>query len=124
VLDDPQPGQIATCTPTSVAQNEMERGVCCLTQALCICTAYTCRSNPASSYCQCGSVSALAGVTLGSLVAECPAPSGEQKCCFSRDNASCTCARLACAAEETEVPNCSATTAGACSPGEEIATCR
>jgi hypothetical protein len=123
-LDSPQAGQLTTCSPTSVAANDMQRGVCCLTQSLCICTPYTCRSNPASSYCQCGSVSALAPVTLGSPVAECPTPSAQQKCCFSPDNDSCTCALLPCAAEETEVPNCSATAAGACNSGEELDTCR
>lgn len=123
-LDAPQPGQLTTCSPTSVAANDMQRGVCCLTQALCICTPFTCRSDPASSYCQCGSVSALAAVTLGSPVAECPPPTAAQKCCFSADNDSCTCANLPCAAEETEVATCSATTAGACDSGEEITTCR
>jgi len=124
MVDDPQPGQLTTCSPTSVAANDMQRGVCCLTQALCICTPYTCRSNPASSFCQCGSLSALAAVTLGSPVAECPTPTAAQKCCFSADNDSCTCANLACAAEETEVANCSATTAGTCDSGEEIDLCR
>ena len=123
-LDAPQAGQLTTCSPTSVAANDMQRGVCCLTQSLCICTPFTCRSNPSSSYCQCGSVSALAAVTLGSPVAECPTPTAQQKCCFSPDNDSCTCANLPCAAEETEVANCSATAAGACDSGEEIGTCR
>lgn len=123
-LDAPQPGQLTTCSPTSVAATDTQRGVCCLTQSLCICTPFTCRSNPASSYCQCGSVSALAAVTLGSPVAECPPPTAAQKCCFSADNDSCTCANLPCAAEETEVANCSATAAGACDSGEEIDTCR
>ena len=50
----------------------------------------------------------------GDLVAECPAPTAGQKCCFSQDNATCICSGLACAAEETQVANCSATAAGAC----------
>ena len=68
-------------------RRRQERGVCCLTQSLCTCTPYTCRSTPSSSFCQCGSVVALAAVTLGRPVAECPAPAARQKCCFSQDNA-------------------------------------
>jgi len=124
IADDAQPGQLTECSPTSVAQSETERGVCCVTQALCACTRYTCRSDPASSFCQCGSVSTLASVTLGSPAADCPAPTAGQHCCFSQDNASCICARLACAEEETEVASCSAAAAGACVSGEEIAACR
>jgi hypothetical protein len=124
ILDDAQPGQLTTCSPSSVAQNDMEKGVCCVAQSLCTCTRYTCRSDPASSYCQCGSVAILATVTLGTAVADCPAPTAGQKCCFSQDNASCICSRLACAAEETEVADCSATAAGACTSGEAIAACR
>ena len=124
IAGDPQPGQITTCTPASVAQGETERGVCCVTQSLCACTRYTCRSDPASSFCQCGSVLTLASVTLGTAVAECPTPGPEQKCCMSQDNASCICSRLACAAEETQMPNCSATAAGACASGEDITACR
>ena len=124
LVGDPQPGHITTCSPVSVARSETERGVCCVTQSLCTCTPYTCRSDPASSFCQCGSVASLAAVTLGTAVAECPAPTAQQKCCFSQDNASCICSGLACAAEETQVPNCSATAAGACPAGEDIAACR
>jgi hypothetical protein len=124
IVGDSQPGQAATCSPTSVPQNEMERGVCCVAQSLCSCIRYTCRSDPASSFCQCASVATLAAVTLGSPVAECPAKTGTQKCCFSQDNATCICSGLACAAEETEVPSCSATAAGACRSGEEINACR
>ena len=124
LVGDPQPGSLTACSPASVAQAETERGVCCLAESLCTCTRYTCRADPASSFCQCGSVLALAGVTLGTLVAECPAPTAQQKCCFSQDNATCICSGLACAAEETQVPNCSATAAGACRAGEDIAACR
>jgi hypothetical protein len=123
-VDDAQPGDVNTCSPTSVVANEMERGVCCLTLSLCTCTRYSCRSDPGSSFCQCGSVTTLAGVTLGSPVAECPAPTADQKCCFSQDNDTCVCSRLACAAEETAVSSCSATAAGACNSDEEIDTCR
>src|SRR5262245_35576445 len=38
IADDVQPGTLATCSPTSVAQAETERGVCCVAQALCTCT--------------------------------------------------------------------------------------
>jgi hypothetical protein len=124
IANDGQPSQLGECSPTSVATTDTERGVCCVTQALCTCIRYTCRSNPASSYCQCGPVSTLESVTVGSPAAECPAPVTGQKCCFSQDNASCICSRLACAAEEAEVPNCSAATAGACPSGEDIAACR
>lgn len=124
LVGDPQAGSIADCSPVSVAQAETERGVCCLAESLCTCTRYTCRADPASSFCQCGSVLTLAGVTLGTFVAECPAPTAQQKCCFSQDNATCICSGLACAAEETQVPNCSATAAGACRAGEDIAACR
>ena len=75
------------------SRRRQERGVCCVAQSLCTCTPYTCRSDPSSSFCQCGSVVALAGVTLGTAVAECPAPTAAQKCCFSQDNASCICSR-------------------------------
>ena len=124
LVGDPQPGQLTTCSPVSVAPSETERGVCCVTQSLCTCTPYTCRADPASSFCQCGAAATLATVTLGTAVAECPAPTAQQKCCFSQDNASCICSGLACAAEETQVPNCSATAAGACPAGEDIAACR
>jgi hypothetical protein len=124
LIGDPQPGQITACDPVSVARGEAERGVCCVTQSLCTCVPYTCRSDPASSFCQCGSVPTLATVTLGTAVAECPAPTAQQKCCFSQDNASCICSGLACAVEETQVSNCSATAAGACLAGEDIAACR
>jgi hypothetical protein len=124
IANDTQPSTIDRCSPTSVAQNDMERGVCCTAQSLCTCIRYICRSDPGSSFCQCGSVPSLASVTLGSPVAECPTPIGTQKCCFSQDNASCICSGLACGAGETEVTNCSAAAAGACSSGEEIAACR
>jgi hypothetical protein len=124
LIGDSQPGQITTCSPTSVAQNEMERGVCCVAQALCTCIRYTCRSDPATSYCQCGSTVDLATVTLGTQVAECPPPTTDQKCCASPDNGSCICSRLACGAEEIQVANCSATAAGACMAGGEIPACR
>src|SRR5262249_40631550 len=117
-------GQLTACSPASVVQGATEQGVCCTAESLCWCIRYTCRSDPSSSYCQCGSVATLATVTLGSPVAACPAPAAGQKCCFSQDNASCICSRLACAAEETEVPGCSATAAGACNPGEAIGACR
>ena len=122
--DDTQPSQITDCSPASVVQGATEQGVCCTAQSLCSCLRYTCRSDPASSYCQCGSVATLATVTLGSPVAACPAPVAPQACCFSQDNQSCICSRLACAAEETEVAGCSAAVAGACAAGEEIAKCR
>jgi hypothetical protein len=124
IVDDPQPGQLTACSPTSVAQNEMERGICCLTLSLCTCIRYTCRSAPASSFCQCGTVTDLAAVTLGDPVAECPMPVAGQKCCFSGDNATCSCALRDCDAAESEVPNCSAVNAGACNGGEGIPTCR
>ena len=124
IVDDSQPGTLTTCSPTSVAQSEMEKGVCCVAQSLCSCIRYTCRSDPGSSFCQCGSASNLATVTLGSPVAECPTPAATQKCCFSPDNQTCICSGLACAAEEMQVANCSATAAGACSSGEDIAACR
>ena len=124
IVDDTQPGQITACSPASVTQAATEQGVCCAAQSLCSCLRYTCRSDPASSYCQCGSVATLATVTLGSPVAECPPPAASQSCCFSQDNQSCICSRLACAAEETQVPSCSASVAGACNAGEEIAKCR
>jgi hypothetical protein len=124
LVGDAQPGAVATCSPASVVQNATEQGVCCLAQALCACTRFTCRSDPASSFCQCGALLSLAGVTLGTSVAECPAKTSEQKCCFSRDNATCICSRLACSAEEAEVPNCSAAAAGACESGQEIEACR
>jgi hypothetical protein len=124
LVGDPTPSSITTCSPTSVAQNPMQRGVCCVAQSLCTCTPYTCRSDPASSFCQCGSVSSLATVMLGAPVLDCPAPTSGQKCCFSQDNATCICSGLACSAEETEVPNCSAAAAGACRSGDEITVCR
>jgi hypothetical protein len=124
LIDDAQLGQLTACSPSSVAQNEMERGTCCVAQALCSCIRYSCRSDPASAYCQCGTVATLAGMTLGSPVAECPAPVTGQKCCFSQDNATCICSRLACPEEETEVANCSAAAAGACASGEAIEKCR
>jgi hypothetical protein len=124
IAGDAQPGQLTTCSPASVVETDAERGVCCVAQALCTCTRYTCRSDPASTFCQCGSTLALAGVTLGAPAAECPPPASGQKCCFSQDNASCICSRLACAAEESEVPNCSAVAAGACPGGEDITACR
>lgn len=124
IINDSQAGQLTECSPTSVPANENEGGVCCVTQAICVCTRYTCRSDPGSSFCQCGSVANLATVTLGSPVAECPAPTGTQKCCFSPDNSTCICSGLACAAEEMQVASCSATAAGACAPGEEITACR
>jgi hypothetical protein len=124
IADDAQPGQLTECSPTSVAQSEMEHGVCCVTQALCACLRYTCRSDPGSSFCQCGSVSTLASVTIGSPVAECPAPAAGKHCCFSQDNATCICSGLACADEETEVAGCSASAAGACNSGEDITACR
>jgi len=124
IVDDAQPGQITDCSPASVPRSEAERGVCCVTQSICACIRYTCRSDPGSSFCQCGSVANLATVTLGSAVAECPPPTGTQKCCFSPDNSTCICSGLDCAAEETPVASCSATAAGACAPGEEIAACR
>src|SRR5437762_10201210 len=100
--DDTQPSQITDCSPASVVQGATEQGVCCTAQSLCSCLRYTCRSDPASSYCQCGSVATLATVTLGSPVAACPAPVAPQACCFSQDDQSCICSRLACAAEETQ----------------------
>jgi hypothetical protein len=121
---DAQPGAVATCSAASVVQSAMEQGVCCVAQALCACTRYTCRSDAASSFCQCGSVLSLASVTLGTSVAECPAKMSEQRCCFSRDNATCICSRLACSAEETEVSSCSAAAAGACDSGQQIEACR
>ena len=124
ILGDSQPGQLAVCSPASVAQGAIEQGVCCLAVSLCTCIRYTCRSDPATSFCQCGSVLDLAAVTVGTQVAECPPPTAAQKCCHSQDNGTCICARLACAAEETEVANCSAAAAGACPGGEEIAACR
>jgi hypothetical protein len=124
IVDDSQPGQLTACSPASVVQGTTEQAVCCTAQSLCSCIRYTCRSDPASSYCQCGSVAILATVTLGSPAAECPAPTAQQKCCFSQDNASCICSLLACAAEETEVAGCSAAAAGACSAGAAIAACR
>jgi hypothetical protein len=124
IADDAQPGTLAACSPVSVTTSEAERGVCCVAESLCTCTRYTCRSDPASSYCQCGSVAILATVTLGDQTAECPPPAAGQKCCFSPDNASCICSRLGCAAEETEVSACAAVTAGACATGEDIAACR
>jgi hypothetical protein len=124
IVNDPQPGQLDACTPTSVVQSEAERGVCCVTQSICSCIRYTCRSDPASSFCQCGSVANLSTVTLGVPAAECPPPTATQKCCFSPDNASCICSGLACGAEEMPVANCAASTAGACAPGEEIMACR
>ena len=124
IVDDTQPGTITDCTPTSVVQGATEQGVCCTAQSLCTCLRYTCRSDPGSSYCPCGSVATLATVTLGSPVAECPAPVAPQVCCFSQDNQSCICSRLACAAEEMQVAGCSGAVAGACNPGEEIARCR
>jgi hypothetical protein len=124
IVNDPQPGQIDACTPTSVARDETEQGVCCVTQSICTCIRYACRSDPGSSFCQCGSVANLATVTVGVPVAACPAPTAAQKCCFSPDNSTCICSGLACGPEETPVANCSATAAGACAPGEEIAACR
>lgn len=124
LVDDGQAGQIDACSPTSVAENETERGVCCVSQSLCVCIRYTCRSDPGSSFCQCGSVLNLSSLTSGSLVGECPEPSAQQRCCFSQDNGTCICSRLACAGEEIAVANCSAAAAGACRPGEEIAACR
>jgi hypothetical protein len=124
LVGDAQPGAIATCSPASVVQDATEQGVCCLAQALCTCTRYTCRSDPASSFCQCGAVLSLASVTLGTSVAECPAKLPEQKCCLSSDNATCICSRLACSAEEVEVPNCSAAAAGACEGDQAIEACR
>jgi hypothetical protein len=124
IAGDSQPGQLAACSPASVAQNAMEHGVCCVAVSLCACIRYTCRSDTATSFCQCGSVLDLASLTIGTQVAECPPPMAGEKCCFSQDNATCICSRLACAAEEAEVPNCSAAAAGACRSGEEIAACR
>src|SRR5262245_28823400 len=124
IADDTQPGQLDACSPTSVVQGATEQAICCTAQSLCSCIRYTCRSDPSSSFCQCGSVATLATVTLGSAVAECPAPTAQQKCCFSPDNGTCICSGLACAAEETAVPNCSAAAAGACNEGEAIAKCR
>jgi hypothetical protein len=125
IADDEQPGQLTDCGPGSVAQNALEQGVCCTAVSLCTCLRYTCRSDPASSYCQCGSVVDLASVTLGTQVAECPVPTEAQKCCFSPDNHMCICSRVAaCAAEEMQVSSCSAAVAGACNSGEEIAACR
>jgi hypothetical protein len=124
IVDDSQPGQLDGCSPASVAQGATEKGVCCTAESLCSCIRYTCRSDPSSSFCQCGSVATLASVTLGSPAAECPAPTAAQKCCFSQDNASCICSLLACTAEEVAVPGCSATVAGACNAGEAIEKCR
>ena len=124
IVDDTQPGQLTACSPTSVAANAMEQGVCCVAQSLCTCTRYTCRSDPSSSYCTCGSVAILTTVTLGSPVAECPTPAPGKKCCFSQDNASCICSGLACGPEEIEVANCSAAAAGVCANGEAIDKCR
>jgi len=124
IADDSQPGQLTVCSPTSVASGDAERGVCCVAESLCACIRYTCRSDPGSSFCQCGSVSSLGGVTLGDPAAACPTPATGQHCCFSQDNATCICARLDCADGETEVDNCSAVAAGACRSGEEIAACR
>ena len=124
IVEDSQPGQLDACSPASVVQDEMERGVCCVAESLCACLRYTCRSDPGSSFCQCGSASSLAGVTLGNPVAECPPPASGQTCCFSQDNATCICARISCAEGEVAVANCSAIAAGACRSGEDIAACR
>jgi hypothetical protein len=124
IVADSQPGQLDACSPASIVQSETERGICCAAESLCTCLRYTCRSDPGSSFCQCASVSSLAGVTLGSAVADCPPPASGQTCCFSEDNATCICARLACAEGEVSVENCSAVTAGACRSGEDIAACR
>jgi hypothetical protein len=124
LLDDPQPGTLGACSPATIVRDAQEQAVCCLNEFLCSCNRYGCRSDDAASYCQCGLVTDLAGVTIGVPVAACPPPTPQQRCCLSSSNATCICSRLACAAEEVEVPSCAAATAGTCVEGEAIAACR
>src|SRR5207253_6254411 len=74
-LQGTDPG-LAGCNTTSVVKNSGERGACCDDgSGFCKCDAYSCKSNPTTKICVCGtSVTVGLEVMSGSQVAECPAP--------------------------------------------------
>jgi hypothetical protein len=110
------------CTTTSVATMPGDVGVCCA-HAMCDCTPYICRNDTNTPFCACGVSTTITGVVQGDVVTTCPLPTGQQKCCLSRELRSCTCSALDCNGWQP-VPSCSlADVAGCFTRGVSVAAC-
>jgi hypothetical protein len=111
---DEQPGDLSTCSGSSVAVHGGEQGVCCGNADLCTCDAYACKSDAALAFCQCGPTGAFGAALQGAASASCPAPDTGQKCCQSADTHVCICSTADCEMGTTVVPNCTVAVAGVC----------
>jgi len=117
--DDERP-----CTTTSAATMPGDVGVCCEGPAVCKCTPYICRNDASQGFCTCGVSTTITGVVQGDVVTTCPLPTGNQKCCYSRELASCTCSELDCTTRWVSVPSCSIGDVTVCvDSGPSVAMC-
>ena len=113
------------CTTASVAKMPEDVGVCCSGQLVCQCAPYICRSDTSMGFCSCGVSTTITGVVQGDVVTTCPLPTGQQKCCFSREFKSCTCSeREDCTPRWQPVPSCSIGDVAVCfDSGPNVAVC-
>jgi hypothetical protein len=111
------------CTTMSVVTMPGDVGVCCAS-ATCDCTPYTCRSDTSAAFCSCGVSTTITGVVQGDVVTTCPMPTGQQKCCLSRQLRSCTCSTLDCTSSWHPVPSCAIADVTDCfTGGVSVAAC-
>ena len=114
-VDDPQPGQLTDVQPdVGGAERDGARRLLRGAVSLHVHPLHLPLQSRRRRFASAARWSTLAAVTLGT-----PSPSVRRRrrrrsVASRQDNASCICSGLACAAEETQVPNCSATAAGAC----------
>jgi hypothetical protein len=118
-------GDERPCTTTSVAAMPGDVGVCCSGSLVCQCAPYICRSDTTQGFCSCGVSTTITGVVQGDVVTTCPLPTGQQKCCFSREFKSCTCSeREDCTPRWQPVPSCSIGDVAICfDSGPSVAVC-
>jgi len=111
------------CTTASVVTAPEDVGVCCAS-GTCDCNPYVCRSDTTTAFCSCGVSTTITGVVQGDAVTTCPLPTGQMKCCLSRELKSCTCSTLDCTNSWHPVPSCSiADVTGCFNGGVSVAAC-
>ena len=116
---DSEPGQLTSCSMSSVVTSEGQQGVCCQGPILCYCDAYLCKHDMNAGYCECGTAFVVnMDVANGMVVQACPAPTAQQKCCFLESAGTCTCSTLDCE-DATPVPSCSLATVTLCQSDEQ-----
>ena len=115
----------ATCSKTSVATGNSDKGGCCKGSFFCTCTSYSCVLDTSLGTCYCDTTYALKSVIpSGTKLDQCPAPKSGNKCCYDSTLNSCDCNHASCSATATEVAACTLAQVTACGSGVAVDSCK